>query len=99
MFSKSDLTIIEGTKLSDIIKRNTDTPTLPKDIFNRKNIAPAVALGAAGDNTKWIIGIIIPTVIAAVLIIIVIGMCFSNSKKNQVQDNKLYENLINEDMK
>jgi len=60
-----------------------------------KNISPAVALGAASsDDTKWLIAIIIPSVVAAILIIIIIGMCFSNSRKNSVQDNKLYENLI-----
>jgi len=94
MFNKDDLAIIEGTKLSDIIQRNTDTPVLPRDVFARQNISPSIALGAAGDDTRWIIGIIIPSVIAAILIIIIIGMCFSNSKKNKVEDNKLYENLI-----
>lgn len=95
VFTKDELTIIETTKLSDIIKRNTAIPTLPVDVFTRKNVSPAVALGAASaDDTKWLIAIIIPSVIAAILIIIIIGMCFSNNKKNTVQDNKLYENLI-----
>jgi len=96
VFSINDLKVVRSTKLSDIIKRNTDTPTLPTEVFTRTNISPAVALGAGNhDNTKWIIGIIIPTVIAAILIIIIIAMCFTQKKKSQ-NDNHLYEKFIEE---
>ena len=94
IFPKSELAVIEATKLSDIIKRNCDIPILPKEVFLRRNISAGAALGESGDmDTKYLIGIIIPSVIAAILIIIIIGMCFSNSK-NRVQDNQLYNPLI-----
>jgi len=94
VFSSSELSVLEATKLSDIIKRNTDISILPKDVFNRKNISAAAALGGYGElDTKYLIAIIIPSVISAILIIIVVGMCFSNFSKNRVQENTLYAPL------
>jgi len=88
IFEKDELNVIRSTKLSDIIKRNTNTPTLPSEVFVRDNISPEVALGADKENHfKFIIAIIIPTVLAAILIIIIIGMCFQRKKEISQNDN------------
>jgi len=97
VFTKDELAILESTKLSDILKRNCDIPSLPKDIFNRRDIPPAVALGGAQtDDTKYIIAIIIPSVVAAILVIVVIGMCFANKSNSNVSHDDLHHHLLEE---
>jgi len=95
IFTSSELAEIEATKLSDIIKRNCDIPTLPTEVFTRKDISPSAALGGVPDDTKYIIAIVIPCVIAALLIIIIIGMCFAHQKKNRMPNDE-YQNFIEE---
>jgi len=97
VFTSDELAILESTKISDIIKRNCDIPYLPQEVFSRKNIPPAVALGGATkDDTKYIIAIIIPSVVAAILVIVIIGMCFANKSGSKVSQDDLHHHLLEE---
>jgi len=90
--TKAELTEIEATKLSDIIKRNTDSILVPADVFNRKDVTPEQVFNPP-ENTKWIIAIIVLSIVAAVCIIVIVGLCFAKNNNRRVDDNKLYEEL------
>jgi len=95
-FSASDLNEIQTTTFSDIILRNSDTSTLPSNVFTRSNEAPAVELGATAptNTTPWIIAVVVLAVVAGILLIVVIGLCISRPKSGAKKDDNLYENLL-----
>jgi len=92
----SELSEVQNTKLSDIIKRNTDSVLVPGDVFNRANVAPTEVYNPV-DNTRYIIAIIILTIVSAILVVVVIGLCASRSvRSRRVDDNQLYSSLVND---
>jgi len=96
VLTASELSEIQTTKFSDIIKRNTDSVLVPGDVFNRQNLSPTEVYNPV-DNTGWIIAIVILTVVAAILIVVVIGLCVSRgTSSRRVDDNQLYSSLVND---
>jgi len=93
--TSAELAEIRSTKLSDIIKRNTDSVIVPADVFNRQNVAPEQVYNPQ-DDTRWIIAIIVLTVVAGILIVVVIGLCFAKKNEKRVDDNQLYTKLVND---
>jgi len=96
VLSAAQLAEIQATTLSDIILRNTDSKIMPGDVFNRQALAPEQVFNPV-NNTGWIVAIVVLTVVASILIIVVVGLCFSRSNARRVGDSQLYTNLVNED--
>jgi len=96
VLTSSELSEIQNTKLSDIIQRNTDSVLVPGDVFNRQNISPVEVYNPV-DNTKYIIAIIILTIVSAILLVVVLGLCVSRAgRSRRVDDNQLYSSLVND---
>jgi len=94
IYSSAEVSEIQNTKLSDIIQRNTDSKIVPPDVFNRRNVPPEQIYNPP-ENTKWIIAIVILTVVAGICIIVIIGLCFANNSNKRVDNNHLYAELNN----
>eukprot|EP01091_Cochliopodium_minus_P012305 TRINITY_DN36_c0_g1_i2.p1 TRINITY_DN36_c0_g1~~TRINITY_DN36_c0_g1_i2.p1 ORF type:complete len:463 (-),score=164.35 TRINITY_DN36_c0_g1_i2:92-1480(-) len=92
VLTKTQLTEVEGTTLADIIRRNTDSVVVPPDVFNRRDVPPDQVYNPQ-ENTKWIVAIVVLTIVAGMCIIIIIGLCFAKKENSRIDDNKLYEEL------
>jgi len=96
VLTADELNEIRTTLFSDIIKRNTDSINVPSDVFNRQNLSPTEVYNPV-DNTKYIIAIIILTIVSALLIITVVGLCVARgTRSRRVDDNQLYSSLVND---
>jgi len=96
VLTPEELKEVDATTLKDLIARNTDTKNMPDNLFRKSNLTASQMYNPSGE-TKWLVGVIALSVACAILIIVVIGLCFANNNNKRVNgDNQLYNKLVDE---
>jgi len=103
VLSAAELQEIQACTLSQIIARNSDSPTgpLPVSAFTRSNLQ-AAGTGTTTTTDSWstaqIVAVVVPSVIAAILVIVVIALLFAVKRKDSPKSDNpaLYQTLVDD---